>query len=196
MADLYDRLEEIQDMTGILTADVVGLRPLLGDRSMQAEVSEKEETNRRFYVRAILALIEALVEQHKRLLLDLAQRSAITLGRGVREALCERLYVVKDNGAVVERDQYLQLQRKLRAVYRAAGEAFGYPLAVTFKDRGWASFQSAVKVRDRITHPKTFHDCQVDENALDTVDRAHEWFKGLNNEFVKVARLHRSQHNW
>ena len=183
-------------MTRVLTGDVERLRPLLGKRSVAAAVSDEEEANRRFYVRAIFALIEAVVEQHKRLLLDLADRPAITLTAGVREALSERMYAVKDNGAVVDREQYLQLQRKLRAVYWAAGEAFGETLGVTFSDQGWGSFQSAVDVRDRITHPKSFQDCHVDEDALDTVDQGHAWFRELNNEFVRVAHAHRGQHNW
>jgi hypothetical protein len=68
MTDLYDRLEEILGVTRVLTADVEQLHPLLGDRSVAAAVSTDEEANRRFYIRAIFALIEALVEQHKRLL--------------------------------------------------------------------------------------------------------------------------------
>ena len=183
-------------MTRVLAGDGDRLRPLLGERNIQAAVSEAEEGNRRFYVRAIFALVEAVVEQHKRLLLDLAKRGAVTLGPGVREALSERAYGVKDNGSVAEREQYLQLERKLRAVYRAAGEGFGEPLAVTFGDQGWESFRGALDVRDRITHPKSFQDCHVDEEALETVDRGHAWFRELNNEFVRVAREHRGMHRW
>lgn len=196
MSELYERLEEIQGMTRALTNDVGQLRPLLGERSIQVAVSETEEANRRFYVRAVFALVEAVVEQHKRLLLDLAERGLLTLGPGIREVLSETTYFAKDNGTVQEREQYLQLERKLRTVYRTAGDAFGQPLAVTFGDRGWQSFRAALDIRDRITHPKTFEDCHVDEDALDTVDRGHEWFRGLNNEFVRVAREHRQQHRW
>lgn len=183
-------------MTRTLLSDLEQLRPLLGQRSIQAAVGDREAGNRRFYVRAIFALIEAVVEQHKRLLLDLANRQMTTLESGVRMALSERIYVVRDSGAVTEKEQYLQLQRKLRAVYRAAETAFGQQLTVTFGDQGWASFQSAVAVRDRITHPKTFQDCGVDEADLDTVDRGHEWFRALQNEFVAMARAHRAQHQW
>jgi hypothetical protein len=84
------------------------LRSNLGERSIQVSLTEIEEASRRFYVRAIFSLIEAVVEQHKRLLMDLAERGSITLGPGVREALSERVYVVKENGTVGEREQYLQ----------------------------------------------------------------------------------------
>lgn len=196
MSDLYDRLEEIQGMVRILTSDVELLRPNLGDLSGQAAVTEAEAAYRRFYVRAVFSLIEAVIEQHKHLLLDLVARGIVTLGQGVSEALSERTYVVRDNGTVGEREQYLQLERKLHAVYRAADEAFGQPLAVTFGDQGWQSFRVGLDVRDRLTHPKTYDDCDVDEDAIDAVDRGHDWFRDLNNEFVRIARLHRASRAW
>ena len=193
MADLYGRLDEIQGMTRVLTQDVERLRPLVG---ADVAISDGEEANRRFYVRAVFALVEAVVEQHKRLLLDLAEGSRISLAVAVREALSEQAPLVKDNGAVMYREQSLQLERKLRAVYRAAGEAFQQPLAVSFGDTGWQSFRAALDVRDRITHPKTYQDCHVDGDALDTVNQGHDWFRGLNNEFVRVAQEHRQTHPW
>jgi hypothetical protein len=196
MSDLYDRIDEIQGMVRILTSDVDYLRPKLGERSIQVQLSEAEEANRRFYVRAIFSLIEAVVEQHKRLLLDLAKRNIIILTSSVIGALSERAYVVNQNGTVGERKQYLQLKRKLRAVYRAAGEAFNQPLDTDFGDQGWQAFCEALDIRDRLTHPKTFDDCHVDEEALNTVDSGHTWFRNLNNEFVKVARKHRENNSW
>jgi hypothetical protein len=193
MVDLYDRLDEIQGMTRVLTEDLNRLRQLVGE---DVPISGAEEANRRFYVRAVFALVEAVVEQHKQLLLDLADRGAVVLPACVRQALSEQTPLVKDNGTVTYREQYLQLERKLRAVYHAAGEALRQPLAVNFGDAGWQSFRAALDVRDRITHPKTYEDCHVDGDALETVNRGHEWFRALNNEFVRVAREHRQVHNW
>ena len=193
MADLYERLDEIQGMTRVLAGDVERLRPLVGE---DVAISDGEEANRRFYVRAVFALVEAVVEQHKRLLLDLAERGAIALATGVRQALSEQVPLVKDNGTVMYREQYLQLERKLRVVYRAAGEALGQPLAVSFGNAGWQSFRAALEVRDRITHPKTYEDCHVDGDALDTVNRGHDWFRALNDEFIRCAREHRQAHHW
>jgi hypothetical protein len=189
-------MEEIQGMVRILTSDVEYLKQRLRDSFDQLDVAQSEMANRRFYVRSVFSLIEAVVEQHKRLILDLMDRNKITLGKGIREVLSETIYVVKDNGTIGQREQYLQLERKLRAVYRAADEAFGQHIAITFGDEGWKYFRKALDVRDRLTHPKTFDDCDVDEIAIETVDLGHTWFRELNNEFVRVARIHRENHGW
>lgn len=88
------------------------------------------------------------------------------------------------------------MERKLRAVCRASQEAFGQPLEVTFRDRGWAAFQTAMRTRNLLTHPKTVNDCYVEEDALQYVDVAEEWFRGLHNELIRVAREHRESDGW
>ena len=196
MSDLYNQLEELQGMARVLTSDVGRLRQRLGSRDIQVETSQDEEMTRRLYVRSIFALVEALVEQHKRLLLHLAESCIIKLSTGVFEALSERAYAVRENGVVVEREQYLSLQCKLRAVYRATGIGFGEALAVRFDNEGWKAFQEAITIRDRLTHPKTYQDCHVRGADLDTVDAAEDWYRRLNNEYIRVAREHRKAHHW
>jgi len=84
--------------------------------------------------------------------------------------LSEQIYFADDNGNVSVREQYLQLRRKVRLVYRVAGEALGQALAVRFDNQGWQDFGAAIKIRDRITHPKSFDDCHIEGDDLDTVD--------------------------
>ena len=196
MADLYNRIEEIQGMVRVLTGDLSLLEPHLGSRDIQDAVTENNYAHRRFYVRAIFALVEAIVEQHRRLLLDLVEQKAVVLKPGVPEVLRERVVFVKEDGSVAERDQYLQLERKLRAVYRAAGDAFLQEIATSFADQGWVSFREAVGIRNRLTHPKSHSDCHVHLHDLVTVEQGQLWFKGLNNEFVRIAHAHRKNHHW
>lgn len=183
-------------MTRVLAADVERLRAQLGSRSIQDDITNGEGGARRAYARAVFALIEAVVEQHKRLLIDLGTRQVVALDAPAQAALAEHTYMVADNGTVSARNQYLQLRRKLRLVYRLAAETLGQPFAVRYDDHGWQQFGEAVEIRDRITHPKTYADCEISGDDLDTVDRGHEWFRTLNNEFVRVAREHRQVHQW
>ncbi len=196
MSDLYNRLEEIQEMTRTLIEDVECLLPNLGSRSITDTVTTEEEANRRFYVRAIFSLVETVVEQHKRLLLELHEHNFIKLHEGVYEVLSERVYIAKDNGKILSKEQYLKLQRKIRTVYRVASESFKERLNINFGDSGWELFQDALKIRDRITHPKRYEDCEIDEQILEVVESGEKWFRNLNNEFVRIARLHRNKFNW
>jgi len=194
--DLYSRLEEIQGMTRTLIDDVNSIKSRLGSRKESDAKSKRVETNRRFYVRAIFALIEAVVEQHKRLLLQLNEENIIDMAEGVYEVLSEKVYIANDKGKINSKEQYLNLQRKIRTVYRVAGEVFRESLKIDFGNNDWNTFQSALKIRDRITHPKKFTDCEIDDNDLITIETGHAWFRKLNNEFVKVARKHREQYPW
>ena len=173
------------------------MSPRLGERTIQAAVSDGQQADRRFYVRAVFALIEAVVEQHRRLLLDWAERGAVAFPEGVREVLSERIFVARENGNVHKRTQYLSLRNKLRVVYKtAAPKAFLQPLSIEFADEGWRAFCAALEVRDQITHPKTFVDCHVDKEELETVETGRDWYGQVNKEFVRVATEHQHDHSW
>jgi hypothetical protein len=194
MVDLYNQLEELQGMTYTLIGDMESLKNDLGSRNITDAISEQEETNRRFYIRAIFAFIEAVVEQHKRLLLQLHEKKFIRLKIGYYEVLSERIFTTSDSGNVTSKDQYLQLPRKIRTVYRAASESFDEEMVLNFVENGWQNFRDAIKIRNRITHPKTRADCEIETEDLETVESGEVWFRSLNNEFVRVASLHRREH--
>ena len=192
--DLYGRLEELQGMTRLLIDDVAILRNELGEQN--PDPSSAQKANRRFYLRAVFALVEAFVEQHRRLLVELCNAHVITLPEKKLQRLREIKEVLNPDGTVEERDQYLQIFDKIKEVYKAAADGFGQPLKITFGDEGWVTFKDAMELRDRVTHPKAVADCWNYEQDIETVNSANEWFKTLQNEFVRVAREHRAAHRW
>ena len=192
--DLYERLEELQEMTRLLIDDVALLKPKIGE--LNPDVTDEEKAHRRFYIRAVFALVEAFVEQHRRLLLQLCDANVIALDEKTRQRLREIKEVFREDGTIEERDQYLHIFDKIKEVYKAAGLGFRQRLRVTFGDKGWTAFKDAMEIRNRITHPKTVSDCWIFEDALRTVNEANDWFKKLQNEFVRVAREHRTTSRW
>lgn len=192
--DLYGRLEELQGMTRLLIDDVGRLQGELG--AGVPDPSETQATNRRFYIRAVFALVEAFAEQHRRLLLDLVGENKITITPKALLALREIREIKMPDGSVVEREQYLQLFEKMKTVYKVAGDGFGERLKVTFGERGCERFREALALRNQVTHPKQVSDCLILEKNIQTVMAANEWFKKLQNEFVRVARAHREVHRW
>jgi hypothetical protein len=192
--DLYERLVELQGMTRLLIDDVELLKPKIGE--LKPDISDEEKANRRFYVRAVFALVEAFVEQHRRLLLELCAANRIQLNEKSQRQLRQVKEVFMEDGTTVEHEQYLKIFDKIKAVYKAAVEGFGEPLKVTFGDSGWITFKDAMQVRNGITHPKRAEDCWIHDGALASVNEANAWFKLLQNEFVRVARKHRAANGW
>ena len=189
--DLYERLEELREITRLLIDDQTLLRPLVGH--LDPEPSDAMQSYRRCYVRAAFALIEAFVEQHRRLLLDLVEAGFITLPQPTLTILAEIREIPRPDGSIERRQRYLQIVNKIKEVYKAAGHGFGQPLAVTLGDEGWTAFQTALELRNRVTHPKRLGECWITDEDLTATNQASDWFKTLQNEFVRFARAHRNE---
>lgn len=175
MNDLYTRLEQIQGVRDVLSGDVRQLEKRFGPRC-PVEIDSEPAGIHRQYVRAVFALIEAVVEQHGRLVLDLSAARIVSLDSGVAERLRQRL----------------TLREKIQQVYEAAGHAFEQPIEVEYEP-----LMAAKKVRDRLTHPKSFQECNVFVLEIDKVKEGEEWFRDLNNRFVRAGKHHRDAHdNW
>ena len=79
--DFYGRLEQIQSVRHILSQDVRRLENLIG--TAPVEIDSESAGIRRHYVRAVFALIEAIAEQHRLLLLELSAAQIIALDESV-----------------------------------------------------------------------------------------------------------------
>jgi hypothetical protein len=193
--DLYGRLEELQGMTRLLIDDVSRIKALVGEGN--PDPSDQEKTHRRCYVRAVFALVEAFAEQHRRLLIQLAENRYITIPEPKLTRFREIKVIINEvDGTKEEQRQYLQIFEKIKLVYKTAGTSFGQELTITFGDQGWETFRSAMELRNKVTHPKRVEDCWIFEDQIQTVNNASDWFKTLQNEFVRVAREHRQQTGW
>src|SRR5205085_5338023 len=113
------------------------------------------KANRRFYARAVFALVEAFVEQHRRLLVHLCEFGKITLPENRLNKLREIKKILDENGTVVgEEANYMRAHEKIKEVYNAAAVGFDEPLTVTFGNERWPQFKEAMRIRHEITHPK------------------------------------------
>ncbi|HMF75976.1 MAG TPA: hypothetical protein VK604_09975 [Bryobacteraceae bacterium] len=121
-------------------------------------------------------MIEAVVEQHRILLLGLSENGIITFEGGAAKILN------KKQEALVQR---------IKDVYGVAGRAFDQPIEVSCEP-----IEDAKGIRNRLTHPKSFQDCGVDILDFDKVREAEKWFEELNNSFVAAAREHQKTRDW
>ena len=158
LMDLYNDLEELQGMTRLLIDDVKILRPKIGEGN--PDPSDDERAYRRFYVRAVFALVEAFVEQHRRLVIHLCEAGKIELSENNLNQLRQIKRILDAGGTVVrEEPNYMRIFDKIKEVYKAAADGFRSPLTVTFGDDHWPEFKEAMEIRNQIADsPETLAD--------------------------------------
>jgi hypothetical protein len=146
---------------------------------------------RRAYVRAIFAFIEADVWGRKRVALYVHQRrSASGEFLTVTEIaiVCEENADLDEDGKVKVTSLRLRFVPNLRFSFRVFAAAFdvqSYQLEVG--DARWADVRKALKIRDRLMHPKGGSDFKVSDEEITTCGRALGWYDAASSRLLDLA---------
>jgi hypothetical protein len=154
------------------------LEAVRGEIEECAAFLKKSDTQfwRRIGCRSIFASIEALTNHLKQnaLLHTTGEEEFFTDAE--RMALSDREYTVDDQGDVRERNARIRTLPNILFAYRSFARICGQQFIVTKDNSGWQALKRAIKVRDRITHPKTANDYQVSDQDIQDANNAWNWF--------------------
>ena len=100
------------------------------------------------------------------------------------EFLSEKRYKLSSSGDVKTVDRYLTLEESLKFSLRQAMKVLGKSYSVDTGSSGWNSFVKAKKIRNKLTHPKSPVDIEIDKDVMDTIDKALTWFVGLIEDYL------------
>ena len=143
---------------------------------------------RRAFVRALFAFIEADVWGRKTISLYLNEKSDSKI-LSVEEASIagESMAVLNEDGSVRTTEPRLHFLANLRFSFRAFARTFHIEdFGLSVDDGGWASLRNAVKVRDRLMHPKGAKDFMVSEAEIEVCRDALIWY---DKEASRLNRL-------
>ncbi|OJW76251.1 MAG: hypothetical protein BGO57_08570 [Sphingomonadales bacterium 63-6] len=165
------------DFTSVLVLDVVA--------AMQRYRAEKTQANSRDLIRSIFAAVEGSVWLYRQHVTSIA-KSIEAITREEELALAETAYLVNANGTVSEQMRFIPLPALIRLTTRIANRID--PRTETrFDIPGWESFQRAIAIRNRITHPKTKSDLLVSERDVDTCHAAFFWLLQLTESGMEAV---------
>ena len=167
MSSTPDQLKELAD---VLIADTMGCAELL-------EADRGSQVLRRAFVRAVFASIEGFVYLLKQRALESHNRQ-IRFSRSELSLLKEEAFSLS-GGKVQVTKAKLRLSDNVKFAFRLMAQSgfSSYPLDT--ESVGWNQFIEAVKVRDRLMHPKVPSDFTVTDLELAQTEAASLWF--LNN---------------
>ena len=139
--------------------------------------------SKRNFVRALFAWIEAisyLMRQH--VLRELRKEELTEESIPKLLAASERAYRVDERGDVVEVPLMTKTSNNLLFSLRSFAEIVAFPLTVGKGGRNWQAYTRALKIRDRVTHPKSPDDLELTEADLEAVREA----KGMIIAYLQI----------
>ena len=134
--------------------------------------ADRSQFNRRTVVRTMFASLEAMTFGLKQSILKMAPRS---LSPADVALLQEETYTLDNKGEVQAQPKYLQLEFNFRYAVKKFAEVFELNMELDCGGNEWRVLREAVKTRNRITHPKSAHDCHVSDDDLDKLELGYNW---------------------
>jgi hypothetical protein len=170
---------------GMLIHDVIA--------ALERREVNDDQTSRRDLVRTLFAAIEGLVwvyrENVRAVANDIDPLSPI-----MELAFAEKTYSVDEKGHVQEQQRFISMLAMIRLASRVA-EKICPELKIDFGVSGWTDLQLAIKVRNRITHPKSLSDLNITKGDIEISESALLWLLKLM-ESVMTATLSASKQDY
>jgi hypothetical protein len=124
---------------------------------------------------------------------SLAQPSSV---RGKDSSIpVTKLALLQDTQFLIERNGKLREDRQKQTTLshiaftlRTVAELLGIEKAFVdqrFGENGWNKFQQAIKIRDRLTHPKNHSDLEISLPELEQLVDAFRWYEAFAHELAK-----------
>ena len=142
----------------------------------EGNVDADYEFAARQLLRAIFAFIEGVTFSVK------VRAASLCLENGIDISDAERAFAVdvdhdlNDKGAVVERPARLRLTDNVRFALTLLARSKGSPEGFDASVEWWSHLRAAIKVRDRLTHPRMPADTDVSGDEIVTALKAYAGF--------------------
>ena len=181
MKDQGDFLRQLSLMLGELSADIT---------LCEYGIQQAHASWRRLYVRSTFASIEGLtffLKQHtfnNRMIdcYDSFNNGAPELPLRDLCLLMDESYTLKDNGQPKTSNAKLRTLPNLLFALSSFAESVGSEWEIE-KDEGFTALKSAIRIRNRLTHPKDLAALTVTDEELQTVKKAFGW---VRREFTRI----------
>jgi hypothetical protein len=173
-----DILEELLEMVDALGEDV-------RESASLSRINDSQFT-RRIYIRSVFALIEGNIFQMKRVIIDAYDKGKIKL-TSAEEAIVKEETCDLSKGKPRVQTKFLPILENVRFTIPCFARAFGGNYEPEYSNQGWQYFQKAIKICNRITHPKEKKELIISDDEITCIEKARDWFNNTIEEMLKVC---------
>lgn len=134
-------------------------------QARQRMENDPTESHRREFVRATCSAIEAQSWQLKMYVTENVLTKKTTSVHDI-SALKEESYAINDKGEIYVQPRGYSIKVGLRLVYSIL-KRHGVPVHIDFGSADWKNIDAAVKIRNRVMHPKCMEDISVSKSEAE-----------------------------
>ena len=138
--------------------------------------SEKSEFWRRIVVRSVFSFVEFTSFRLRFLLLAGANDGTFQLSPDELLLLKDELPDLNENGNIRSRDNFFRFEKYFKFTLKLSAKYFQPTQQPDFGDGGWEALRESLKVRDLITHPKTWEHLSVSEEEVTKLEKGLDWY--------------------
>ena len=166
------------EISAVLTQDVAD--------STGPAMTGQPARERRNYVRAVFAFIEGHVWGIKQISYEFSRNSTV-FSAAELAMLLEQAPDLSDNGSVTTRATKIPLRRNIRFAFLALARVFGTEHVFDVDSEGWKALVAAIKIRDRLMHPKTVADLTVTREEFAIVQAGYAHFRTQQSDAIGLV---------
>ncbi len=148
----------------------------------------KSEEFRRMAVRTIFSDIEGICFLMKVNALLLGQIKNIDFRREEIALINEESYYLANNGKVKTGRAYLDSKSNFRFAFKILARAKKSDFELDVSGTEWNNYQEALRIRNRITHPKKLEDMIISEEDYEKAFKVYGWFRDSIEQLLKQSK--------
>jgi hypothetical protein len=173
VASMNDTKSEARELLKAISLEIAAELRTLSKGKHWHKLSQPE---RRMYVRSTFAAIEAWIYVMKQMALGWhPDPNCLTISEAERLFAQEHEYRLTDSGEVETRRTKISLEANLRFGFKLLAKAGSVPSVLDVSGSEWQSLKRAIKIRDRITHPKSISDFNISDEDYNDVSVGFGW---------------------
>ncbi len=152
--------------------------------------AEDNQFWRRMFLRAFFSFVEGHIYQMRQKVLHVNSVRPLSLSLAELVVLEEKEYRLNQKGEIEAKDAFGKLSEgSVPFIYEIYFRVFGGSNPLPREVKGWSAFIEAIRIRNRITHPKSHTDMDITASELKQVKLAVEWFQVINkNIFATLLK--------
>ncbi|MCA0354702.1 MAG: hypothetical protein LCH85_22135 [Chloroflexi bacterium] len=185
---IHESGRQLMTIMNLLLEDVDYCFLAIDDLKKRGYSSEELQFWYRAVIRSLFAWIEGVIYRLKQFSIEYDGVLSEKLDSKLYSSLLDTEYQINEKGEIVKSDKFIPLPRNLIFAFKIYAHVYNCQYNVETSTHHWRNFRDAIKIRNRITHPKVSDDITITEDEVLLIKDVRKWFSTIYQELYNKTQ--------